>query len=163
MRRRIRGERRFCEFNMSTFNFIFADQVFIDPTFSGIFVCGPLQSFAVNVCARTIACEQALLGNLGERSEPHEGARACRSRVCFSRYPLDWISPKSQNGELDCRLLVPRVDHGPKPHWPCGIMRSKDQAIVIRQYHAYKCNFNTSNSDHHSRPQSRLALLTVGD
>ena len=30
--------------------FIFADQVFIDPTFSGIFVCGPLQSLAVNVC-----------------------------------------------------------------------------------------------------------------
>ena len=30
--------------------FIFADQVFIDPTFSGIFVCGPLQSFVVNVC-----------------------------------------------------------------------------------------------------------------
>ena len=26
------------------------DQVFIDPTFSGIFVCGPLQSFVVNVC-----------------------------------------------------------------------------------------------------------------
>ena len=25
--------------------FIFADQVFIDPTFIGIFVCGPLQSF----------------------------------------------------------------------------------------------------------------------
>ena len=25
-------------------------QVFIDPTFSGIFVCGPLQSFVVNVC-----------------------------------------------------------------------------------------------------------------
>ena len=30
--------------------FIFADQVFIDSTFSGIFVCGPLQSFVVNVC-----------------------------------------------------------------------------------------------------------------
>ena len=29
--------------------FIFADQVFIDPTFSGIFVCGPLQSFVVNL------------------------------------------------------------------------------------------------------------------
>ena len=29
---------------------IFADQVFIDPTFFGIFVCGPLQSFVVNVC-----------------------------------------------------------------------------------------------------------------
>ena len=29
---------------------IFADQVFIDPTFFGIFVCGPLQSFMVNVC-----------------------------------------------------------------------------------------------------------------
>ena len=27
----------------------FADQVFIDPTFFGIFVCGPLQSFVVNV------------------------------------------------------------------------------------------------------------------
>ena len=29
---------------------IFADPVFIDPTFFGIFVCGPLQSFMVNVC-----------------------------------------------------------------------------------------------------------------
>ena len=29
---------------------IFADQAFIDPTFFGIFVCGPLQSFMVNVC-----------------------------------------------------------------------------------------------------------------
>ena len=29
---------------------IFADQVFIDLTFCGIFVCGPLQSFVVNVC-----------------------------------------------------------------------------------------------------------------
>ena len=28
---------------------IFADQVFIDPAF-GIFVCGPLRSFVVNVC-----------------------------------------------------------------------------------------------------------------
>ena len=27
-----------------------ADQVFIDPTFFGIFVCVPLQSFVVNVC-----------------------------------------------------------------------------------------------------------------
>ena len=27
----------------------FADQVFIDPTFLGILVCGPLQSFVVNV------------------------------------------------------------------------------------------------------------------
>ena len=32
---------------------IFADQVFIDPTFFGIFVCGPLQSFVVNVCTLT--------------------------------------------------------------------------------------------------------------
>ena len=30
---------------------IFADQVFIDPTFFGIFVCRPLQSFVVNVWA----------------------------------------------------------------------------------------------------------------
>ena len=29
---------------------IFANQVFIDPTFFGIFVCGPLQSLVVNVC-----------------------------------------------------------------------------------------------------------------
>ena len=29
---------------------VFADQVFIDLTFFGIFVCGPLQSFVVNVC-----------------------------------------------------------------------------------------------------------------
>ena len=34
--------------------FIFADQVFIDPTFSDIFVCGPLQSFVVNVCTRIL-------------------------------------------------------------------------------------------------------------
>ena len=29
---------------------IFADEVFIDPTFSGIFVGGPLQSFVLNLC-----------------------------------------------------------------------------------------------------------------
>ena len=29
---------------------IFADQMFIDPMFFGIFVCGPLQSFVVDVC-----------------------------------------------------------------------------------------------------------------
>ena len=38
------------EFIMSTFIIFFADQVFIDSTFFGIFVCGPLQSFVVNVC-----------------------------------------------------------------------------------------------------------------
>ena len=37
------------ELNMSTLIF-FANQVFIDPTFFGIFVCGPLQSLVVNVC-----------------------------------------------------------------------------------------------------------------
>ena len=38
---------------MSTAEFaIFVDHVLIDPTFCGIFVCGPLQSFVVNV--RTI-------------------------------------------------------------------------------------------------------------
>ena len=54
---------------------IFADQVFIDPTFFGIFVCGPLQSFVVNVynCWCLIMC-------LGER-EP----------VCFhSKIPLQY-------------------------------------------------------------------------
>ena len=33
---------------------IFADQVFIDPTFFGIFVCGPLQSLVVNVCTSLV-------------------------------------------------------------------------------------------------------------
>ena len=36
------------EFNV--YIIIFADQVFIDPTFFGIFVCGPLQFLVVNVC-----------------------------------------------------------------------------------------------------------------
>ena len=40
----------FCFQNLICLLFIFAYQVFIDPTFSGIFVCGPLQSFVVNVC-----------------------------------------------------------------------------------------------------------------
>ena len=42
---------------------IFADQVFIDPTFFGIFDGGPLQSFVVNVynCWCLIMC-------LGERT-----------------------------------------------------------------------------------------------
>ena len=31
-----------------------SDQVFIDPTFFGIFVCGPLQSLVVNVCTERI-------------------------------------------------------------------------------------------------------------
>ena len=39
----------FCLQNLICLLLIFADQVFIDPTFCGIFVCGPLQSFAVNV------------------------------------------------------------------------------------------------------------------
>ena len=33
---------------------IFADQVFIDPTFFGIFVCGPLQSLVVHVCTKLL-------------------------------------------------------------------------------------------------------------
>ena len=40
----------FCLQNLICLLFSFADQVFIDPTFSGIFVCGPLQCFVVNVC-----------------------------------------------------------------------------------------------------------------
>ena len=36
--------------NLYVYIIIFADQVFIDPTFYGIFVCGPLQSLVVNVC-----------------------------------------------------------------------------------------------------------------
>ena len=35
----------FCLQNLICLLFIFADQVFIDPTFFGIFVCGPLQSW----------------------------------------------------------------------------------------------------------------------
>ena len=37
----------FCLQNLICLLFIFADQVFIDPTFFGIFVCGPLQSLVV--------------------------------------------------------------------------------------------------------------------
>ena len=40
----------FCLQNLLCLLFIFADQVFIDPPFFGIFVCGPLQSFVVYVC-----------------------------------------------------------------------------------------------------------------
>ena len=43
----------FCLQNLISLLFIFSDQVFIDPTFFGIFVCGPLTSFVVNVCAKT--------------------------------------------------------------------------------------------------------------
>ena len=44
----------FCLQNLICLLFIFADQVFIDPTFFGIFVCGPLQSFVVIVCTLCI-------------------------------------------------------------------------------------------------------------
>ena len=53
----------FCKFSRSTTSIavfrlqnlkcllvIFADQIFVDPTFFSMFVCGPLQSFTVNVC-----------------------------------------------------------------------------------------------------------------
>jgi len=39
----------FCLQHLICLLVIFADQVVIDPTFFGIFVCGPLQSFVVNV------------------------------------------------------------------------------------------------------------------
>ena len=39
----------FCLQNLVFLLVIFADEVFIDPTFFGIFVCGPFQSFVVNV------------------------------------------------------------------------------------------------------------------
>ena len=44
-------------FSLSRFppSLFFADQVFMDPTFFGIFVCGPLQSFVVNVFTSGIA------------------------------------------------------------------------------------------------------------
>ena len=41
-----------CLQNLICLLLIFADQVFIEPTFFGIFVCGPLQSFVVNICAK---------------------------------------------------------------------------------------------------------------
>ena len=47
----------FCLQNLICLLFIFADQVFIDPTFFGIFVCGPLQSFVVNVCSLFVDSE----------------------------------------------------------------------------------------------------------
>ena len=42
--------------------FFFADQVFTDPTFFGIFVCGPLQSLVVNVCTLRYENYYSLLG-----------------------------------------------------------------------------------------------------
>ena len=36
--------------NLICLRYYFAGQVFIDPTFFGIFACSPLQSFVVNVC-----------------------------------------------------------------------------------------------------------------
>ena len=45
-----------------------------------------------------LACKQAL--HLGARSEPHEGALSCHSRVYFSPYP--------PNRELAGRLVLPR-------------------------------------------------------
>ena len=48
----------FCLQNLICLLVIFADQVFIDPTFLGIFVCGPLQSFVVNVCKSVKPCSQ---------------------------------------------------------------------------------------------------------
>ena len=48
----------FCLQNLICLLVIFADQVFIDPTFFGIFVCGPLQSFVVNVCKSVKPCSQ---------------------------------------------------------------------------------------------------------
>ena len=43
---------------------IFADQVFIDPTFFGIFVCGPLQSFVVDVCTSINPAKGTTLGTV---------------------------------------------------------------------------------------------------
>ena len=39
----------FCSRNLKCLLVIFADQVFIDPTFLGTFVCSPLRSSVVNV------------------------------------------------------------------------------------------------------------------
>ena len=41
---------KFCKQNTAILIVLRENQVFIDPTFFGIFVCGPLQSFVVNVC-----------------------------------------------------------------------------------------------------------------
>ena len=40
-----------CLLNLIRLLVIFADQVFLNPKFFDTFVCGPLQSFVVNVCA----------------------------------------------------------------------------------------------------------------
>ena len=54
----------FCFQNLICLLFIFADQVFIDPTLFGIFVCGPLQSFVVNICSfTTFRCEWPISSN----------------------------------------------------------------------------------------------------
>ena len=41
---------KFCKQNTAILIVLRENQVFIDPTFFGIFVCSPLQSFVVNVC-----------------------------------------------------------------------------------------------------------------
>ena len=41
---------KFCKQNTAILIVLRENQVFIDPTFFGIFVCGPLQSSVVNVC-----------------------------------------------------------------------------------------------------------------
>ena len=44
---------------------IFTDQVLLDPTFCGIFVCGPLQSFVViNVCTLILNANQSPNANI---------------------------------------------------------------------------------------------------
>ena len=44
------NENRFVHVLVCYKNRVVRCQVFIDPTFFGIFICGPLQSFVVNVC-----------------------------------------------------------------------------------------------------------------
>ena len=46
----LRENQHVCLQNLICLHCFFADQAFIDPTFFGIFVRGPLQSFMVNVC-----------------------------------------------------------------------------------------------------------------
>ena len=43
---------------------IIADQVFIDPTFFGVCVCGPLQSFVVDVCTNINPAKGTTLGTV---------------------------------------------------------------------------------------------------
>ena len=55
---------KFCKQNTAILIVLRENQVFIDPTFFGIFVCGPLQSFVVDVCTSINPAKGTTLGTV---------------------------------------------------------------------------------------------------